>query len=415
MAQSQGWGNFAVAYSHKNYRNYQGGRFVSQLTTWMYKIAVGWIVWRLTHSAAWLGVFGFLDQAPAPIIMPLAGALADRMDNLKFLRVTQGLLLAQAAFLSLLDYFDLLSLPVLIVFTLVYGTINAAQQPAAQAILPNLMPKDALVVAYGLNSVLFNVARFAGPMAAGALISAWGTAPSILCNALGAAFFSISLIFLRNEFVVPRTKRNRAPNMLRDVRDGFAYAITHEGIGPTMMILSALAVMPFTIDLLLPSLADGVFHAGATGLAYMTSAMALGAMSQAVLVARRGGVSGLAAYVVGAIFFQSLAFIALAWASSLWFALACVACVGYSASATRVASMTLLQYSVDLDMRARVASFYSLITFFGPALGSLMVGALADAIGMKTTLAIVGVYTFGVWLWAARRQPAMARGLEAEA
>ena len=415
MAQSQGWGNFAIAYSHKNYRDYQAGRFVSQFTTWMYKIAVGWIVWRLTHSAAWLGVFGFLDQAPAPVIMPLAGALADRLDNLKFLRVTQALLLAQAIALGLLDYLDWLSLPVLIAFTLVYGTINAAQQPAAQAILPNLMPKDALVVAYGLNSVLFNVARFAGPMAAGALISAWGTAPSILCNALGAAYFSMSLLFLRNEYIPPSANRNRAPNMLRDVREGFAYAVAHEGIGPTMIILSSLSIMPFTIDLLLPSLADGVYNAGATGLAYMTSAMALGAMSQAVMVARRGGVTGLAAYVVGAIFFQGAAFLALAWAGALWLALICVACVGYSASATRVASMTLLQYSVDLDMRARVASFYSLITFFGPALGSLMVGGLADVIGMRSTLAVVGVYTFLVWMWAAKRKSTMARGLEGEA
>jgi MFS family permease len=415
VANTHSWGNLAVAFQHKNYRTYQGGRFISMLTTWMYKIAVGWIVWRLTHSATWLGIFGFLDQAPAPFIMPLAGALADRMDNLKFMRVTQALLLVQAIALSLLDVFALISLPVLIVFTLVYGTINAAQQPAAQAILPNLMPKEVLVVAYGLNSVMFNVARFGGPMAAGALISAWGTAPAIFCNALGATIFSVCLTIMRMEYAAPSNAGARSTNMLGDVRDGLSYAVKHDGIGPTMAILSALSIMPFTIDLLLPSLADGVYHAGAPGLAWMTSIMALGAMTQAMLVARRMGVGGLSSYTVVAIFWQGVAFLALAFSGSLWMALVCICAIGFSASATRVGSMTLLQYSVDLNMRARVASFYSLITFFGPALGSLGVGALGDHIGMPMTMGLIAVYTLAVWAWAIGRRASMAKALEVEA
>ncbi len=415
MSANQSWSNLAAAFRHKHYRTYQTGRFLSQFTTWMYKIAVGWIAWKLTRSAAWLGVFGFLDQAPALFIMPLAGAVADRMDNLRFMRITQALLLSQAILLSVLDGFDLLSLWSLVAFTLVYGTINAAQQPAAQAILPNLMPKDALTVAYGLNSMLFNVARFAGPMAAGALISAWGTAPAILCNALGAAVFTVCLIFLQTDFSMPTRARDRAPDLLRDVREGFAYALSHEGIGPAMVILSTLSVMTFTIDLLLPSLADGVFHAGAPGLAWMTSAMAAGAMLQATLIARRSGVSGLSAYAIHAIGWQALGFLALAISGDIWLALVCIFVIGFSASATRVSSMTLLQYSVDLDMRARVASFYSLITHFGPALGSLVVGALGDLAGMQATMGIIGVYTIGVWAWAARKRPAMTSALEIEA
>ena len=66
-------------------------------------------------------------------------------------------------------------------------------------------------------------------------------------------------------------------------------------------------------------------------------------------------------------------------------------------------------------MRARVASFYSLITHFVPALGALFVGALADRIGMQVTMAILGVWTMGVWVWANARKGVMAGALEIEA
>lgn len=141
MATTGTWSNLTVAFQHEHFRTYMLGRLLSQFATWMYKIAVGWIAWKLTHSAAWLGVFAFLDQAPALLLMPAAGALADRMYNLRFIRITQVLLLGQAILLAVMDYFDWMSLAALIAFTLVYGSINAAQQPAAQAILPNLMPK----------------------------------------------------------------------------------------------------------------------------------------------------------------------------------------------------------------------------------------------------------------------------------
>jgi MFS family permease len=412
---NDGWGNIARAFSNKHYRTYQIGRFVSQITTWMYKVAVGWMAWKLTHSAGWLGFFGFLDQAPALLIMPIAGAVADRTDSLKYMRVTQALLLMQAIGLALLDAFDLLSLSALIVFTLAYGTINAAQQPASQAILPNLMPKNQLTVAYGLNSVLFNVARFMGPMIAGAMISEWGTAPAIFCNAIGAATFQVCLIFMQQDFAMPQRARSKSHNMLRDVQDGFYYAIRHKGIGPTMVILSTLSIMPFTVDLLLPSLADGVFHAGAKGLAWMTACIGTGAMVQAMLIARRGDVAGLSGYVIHAIVWLALGFFALAFSGNIWFALACIFTIGVASSATRVGSMTLLQYSVDVNMRGRVASFYGLITHAGPALGALMVGALGDRVGMPVMMAVVGGFTLLVWAWATTKRTDMTAALEAEA
>jgi len=414
VASNHGWGNAAQAFGNRNYRTYQLGRFVSQIMVWQYRVAIGWLVWELTHSATWLGIFGFLDQSLALFIMPIAGALADRTDSLKYLRVTQALLLIQAVVLSLLDAFDVLNLWILVAFTLSNGAINSAQQPASQAILPNLLRKEELATGYGLNSMTFNVSRFIGPMIAGIVIVNWGTAPAIFCNAIGAATFSFCLFSMRNNFTFPARPRNRSAHMAGDLRGGLKYAVRHKGIGPTMAILSALAIMPFTIDPLLPSLADGVFHAGATGLSWMTSTMGVGALVQGSLIVRRGGIAGLSAYVNRAILCLGIAFLVLSLSGYLWLALVCIFVIGFSSSATRVASMTLLQFSVDVDMRGRVASFYGVINQAGPALASLAVGALCDRFGIPLIMGIVGACTLGVWSWAVARHRAIATALEVE-
>jgi MFS family permease len=412
---AQSWGNIGIALRHTNYRNYQTGRFISHTASWMYKLAIGWLVWKMTHSAAWLGIFGFLDQAPALFIMPLAGALTDRIDALKMLRITQILLVVQGILLAFLDFFGFLNLPLLIVLTLVYGIITAFQLPANQTILPNLMPREALTIAYGLNSVFYNVARFTGPMLAGAVISAWGTAPAILCNAIGAILFMCVLIYLGDKIKMPEKRLQTGNrNMLGEIRDGITYTLKHEGIRPTIFILSALSLFPYTVEMILPSLADGVYHMGAFGLAWMTAILGVGAMLQAALIARRGGVSGLSNYAVQAILWMALAFGTLAYMSNFWLALVCIFVIGFAASATRVSSMTLLQYCVEPNMRGRVASIYGLITHFFPAAGALIVGVLGDRFGLPVIMGVIGVFTLFVWLWAYTRRHDMARALEVE-
>ena len=411
---AEGWSNLGRALRHKHYRLYQGGRVFSHTTSWMYKLAVGWIVWKLTYSTTWLGIFGILDQVPALLVMPLAGAMTDRIDALKMLRVTQMLLLMQGIALAACDYLDLLNIPVLLAFTLFYGICNAFQLPANQTILPNLMPREDLTVAYGLNSVAYNIARLVGPMLAGLTISAWGTAPSIFCNAIGASIFSGCLFLLQTRFTMPPPTAKRSRNMLSDIRDGVTYTMGHRGLRSMMIILGALSMLPFTIDLILPSLADGVYKMGSNGLAWMTAILGIGAMVQASLIARRDGVAGLSNYGVAAIVWMGGAFCVLAFTSNFWLALVFVFVIGFTASAIRVSSMTLMQYSVEPHMRGRVASIYGMITHFGPALGAVMVGFLGDRLGLPLIMGAAGLFTLAIWTWAFARRDDISSTLEVE-
>ena len=413
MAES--WSNLGRALRHKHYRLYQAGRIFSHTTSWMYTLAVGWMVWKLTYSTAWLGVFGMLDQAPTLLVMPFAGAMTDRIDALKMLRITQILFLAQGVLLAGFDYFEIINIPILIVFTIMYGILNAFQMPANQAILPNLLPREDLTVAYGLNSVAYNIARLVGPMLAGLTINAWGTAPSICCNAIGAIIFSICLFRLQADFKIQTQVGKRPFNMLGDIRDGVVYTLRHRGIKAVVITVGCLSMLPYSIDLILPSIADGVYEMGSGGLAWMTAILGVGAMVQASLIARRDGVSGLSLYALSAILWMAIAFCALAFTSNFWVALVFVFVIGFSSSATRVSSMTLLQYSVEPHMRGRVASIYGMITHFGPALGAVIVGFLGDRLGLPLVLGCLGLFSLAVWAWAFGRRHDMAQTLEVEA
>ena len=83
---AEGWSNLGRALRHKHYRLYQGGRVFSHTTSWMYKLAVGWIVWKLTYSTTWLGIFGILDQVPALLVMPLILTFTAAMNSFSFLK-----------------------------------------------------------------------------------------------------------------------------------------------------------------------------------------------------------------------------------------------------------------------------------------------------------------------------------------
>jgi MFS family permease len=415
MADTSGWANIAKAFSNRHYRMYQLGRFFSLVTLWMYRVAVGWLVWEMTESSTWLGIFGFLDQAPAILILPFAGAQADRMDCLRYMRITQTLLLIKSLLLAILVGFDVLNIWILAVFVLFHGIVNAAQQPASQAVLPDILEKEYLTAAYGLNSLTFNVSRFIGPMIAGPVIYAWGTAPAIFANAVGAALFSFCLASMRSSGkTFGKRSEGHSKHMLTDIRDGFAYATRHPGIRPSMVILAVLSVFAFSIDNLLPSLADGIYKEGAQGLAWMSSVMGLGAMVLALSIARRGGIAGLTGFVVRAILISSLAFALLWLADNIWLGLLGIFIIGYGASATRVGLMTLLQSSVDSHMRGRVASIYSLINQSGPAVGALAIGWLGDRFGIDNMMGIAAAVTIVMGVWAFLRRERMAAALEIE-
>jgi MFS family permease len=407
-----GFAGAVSALKNPHYRTFMFGRFFSQTCSWMYRMAVAWMVWKMTGSATWLGIFGFIDHAPAVLISPLAGAIADRYDRMGQLRLTQAMLLTQAVVLSTFIWFDFVNVHALACFSLFNAVVNAIQQPATQSIIPNLVQRKDLTHAYGLNSLAFNLSRFTGPMLGGFIITLWGTGPAIFGNAVGAAIFSTCLAMMHEEFNSTLKKNPRNQKLIRDMRDGVVYVVNHPGLGPLMFTLAGIAFLNFSINQMLPTFADGIYHAGAHGLSWMIAVLGIGAMIQGAYLAQRGEIKGLSHYVIFHILFVGIGFIGLAATDNYWIGLASVFVIGFANSANRVGLQTLLQYAVAPSMRGRVAALYSMFWHAGPALGSLAIGALGDWLGIQTAIAIVGVLTVAVWAAAAYKQPKIAPYLE---
>ena len=158
-----------------NFRLYFLGQAISLIGTWMQRIAVSWLVYSVTHSAFYLGLVGFAGQIPMLLLSPYAGAYVDRHSRYRTLLVTQIASMIQAGLLALLVFIGYTNVYLILVLSLMLGTINAFDTPARQSLMIVLVQnKQDLPNAIALNSSMVTMARLAGPAVAGILLSSFG-------------------------------------------------------------------------------------------------------------------------------------------------------------------------------------------------------------------------------------------------
>lgn len=405
--------NAVRALGDRNYRIYAGGNFISLCGTWLQRIAVGWLAWQLTHSATWLGLVSFADLFPTVILSPIAGSLADRVDRIKLIRGSQLAAMSQAIVLAAMTYAGLMTIGWLFTLALLMGVANAINQPARLALIPSLVDRANLASAVALNSTFFNSARFVGPAAAGFVIAHGSVELAFATNAASYIAFYISLYRIRLTGDEPRLASRR--NLLQDSLEGYGYVARHPGIGPMMVLMTATAVGTRGFTELLPGFADAVFGRGAQGLAWLTATTGLGAMVGGVLMASRGDPKGLTRVVIGNLLVMSLALIAFTATTSYWIALACLFVAGFSLVVNGIGAQTLIQTTVESAMRGRVMSLYGMVFRGGPALGTLIMGTTASAVGLRLPVACGALLCIGFWAWARLRQERIAACFEAAA
>ena len=327
MAAASGFHHIGRALANPNYGTYTLGSAVSLIGTWMQRVAVGWLAWELTESGFWLGLLAFADLFPTVIVGPLAGAWADRADRLKLVRAGQVLGLLQALALFGLTASGAITIELLLALTLFLGIVVAANQPARLALIPHLVRVEDLPAAVAINATIFNGARLLGPAAAGALIVGIGVEAAFAANALTFLVFLYALSRLQLAAAANGGNGSRAP-LFGDVASGFAYALSHPGIAPALLLLAAvcLGVRPFVE--LLPGFAGEVFEAGAEGLALLTATVGLGAVIGGLWLARRGAGPGLVPIMLAACLGLGLAMLVFAASDSLWLAVPALTAAG---------------------------------------------------------------------------------------
>jgi MFS family permease len=387
-------GRFSVLFQ-RNVLLYLISRFLLICASQVINLAVGWLVYDVTRSAMALGLVGLAAFTPKLLLSLVSGVVADRFERrlvcagsfVTMALVSVGLLLTTTS--RPVDISAIYALFIL------YGCARGFGNPAAQAMIANLVPRASLSQVVGISSSTSQMATIIGPALGGVLYIAGGWAPfAFAC----AAFLPAAILMLCIE-ARPQDSV-KTPFTFSDAFAGLTF------IWQKPVILGAISLDLFTVLLggataLLPIIASEILHIGPLGLGILRSAPALGAMMLGLFIAyrpieRRAGPK---LFVVTTIF--GLATIGLGLSTDVYLSLAMLWLLGASDVFSVVIRQTLVQSDTPDAMRGRVAAVNSLFIGASNELGEFESGVTAALFGLVPAIVIGGAGTLLVSLsWA---------------
>jgi MFS family permease len=261
--------------------------------------------------------------------------------------------------------------------------INGIYHPVRLSIMPSLLPRSDLPNAIAINSVLFNFARFLGPAVAGVLIVTIGLVGAFAVNALSYLAFIASLLMIDfSKIAPPRNNVSEKVGIIRQMKDGLLYTVAHPAIGPMLLLMFVIALTLRPVVEMMPAFAADVFQGKADVLAMLTSSVGIGAMIAGLTMAGRAS-DRLVVVILVAAAGMAVSVVLFVLSPYLPLALVFAACAGAAMIASGISMQILMQMSVTDDMRGRVLGLYSIIFFGGPAAGALIMGTLAELMGLR--------------------------------
>ena len=387
----------------RNYKLFFTGQGVSLIGTWMTRIATSWLVYRLTGSAALLGIVGFASQIPAFVLGPLAGVWVDRWDRHRTIVVTQILSAVQSLALAVLALAHIITVWEIVALALFQGLINAFDMPARQSfVIHKVENRDDLGNAIALNSSTANAARLVGPAIAGLVVAQVGEGYCFLIDGVSYIAVIVSLLMMR---IAAAPARKPARHVLHELHEGWHYVVNSV---PIRSILTNHAIvnlfgMPYSV--LMPIFAAKVLGGNAHTLGFLMSATGVGALLGAMMLAARKNVIGLGRRIVMTTALFGAALLSFSLSRYLWLSLLLLPLAGFGMMQEMASSNTILQTIVDDEKRGRVMAFYSMAGQGMLPFGSLLAGTLAARFGAPVTLALCGIVCMMGSVWFAGRLP----------
>jgi len=377
---------------------------ISYTGTWMRNVGAGWLMTQLTASPLMISLVQAASTLPVFLVILPAGALADMVDRRRLLLITQAWMAAAAALLGMFTLLEHITPWTLLLFTFVLGLGAVMNDPAWQAITPEVVSLERHAPAVALNSVGYNVARAVGPAIGGLVIAAAGAGVDFLINAV--SFFGV--IFFLYRWKRPHFQGVDAARVRDAMFDGLRYVRDARVVQCVLIRTAAFSVGASSLIALLPIVARPY---GATGYGFLLGYFGLGALAGAAVLPRlrsRLSVDGVVAFAI--VVFASMTFAAgqvrsFGWLSLVLF-ISGTAWIGILAC-LNVAAQTMSPPS----LRARALSAYILVLQGGMAAGSALWGAVASRFSVPTAL-LCSAAALMVGLLAVRRYRLTAHELE---
>jgi MFS family permease len=380
------------ALSHRDFRLFWLGAFLSNVGTWMQAVAQGWLVLLLTNSAFWLGLDGFVATAPGFIFTLLGGVFADLIDRRRLLLYTQVVAGIAAIILATLVWTNVVNRWMVLGFSFVTGCCMALASPSFLAMTYDLVGREDLANAIAMNSTQFQLSRVVGPTLAGVAFKFFGLAGCFFANGISFVAVVAALWVVRPERAITAThsvKDRRA--LWHDLIDGFRYVRNRPRVSALLLLSGVNSLFGAPYFTLVPIYARNIFNLGETGLALMMGTSGAGAFLGALLVAYLGDFRRKGWLVLGGSIAFGVFIANFALSPRLTMSLVFLFGVGFSLVVCVATINTLLQKLVTDQMRGRVMSMF-ILSFLGTMpIGNIVAGTASNHFGPQHTLATGGI------------------------
>ncbi len=403
------------ALSYHDYRAIWTANMSAAAASWALIVARGWLVYEISDSSLWVGVVTFAAMIPRMLVTPFTGYLSDRFNRRNVLAVMFTLNLAHNLALGIIVLTGSVQIWHLVVLSLFNGSARAAQMPAAQALVPNLVPKHLLLNAIALNQATNQGSRLIGPAMVAPLLATTGVESAFfLCT----GFYAISLIQVLRIRTVSKGAIDKSKKLVNNLTEGFRYVYKT----PLMRAITVMALfhcgLTMSFESLLPVLSREQLNAEGAGFSYIMMAVGAGALVSAMTLAgiRSEATRGRLFLYLGLL--SGVTPIILGLSFNMPMALAAAAGMGASQAGFMTITHTMIQSIVPDGIRGRVAGIYSMHVGGMMASVNLINGGLADYINAPVLLSVGGVMFIVIMFLSLQRvtiRQIYTRGLGREA
>ena len=366
-----------VALHHRNFTMLWYGLLVSNVGTMIQNTVNLWVIWQLTHSPLWLGYVGVAFALPMTVVPLLSGTVVDRVHRIRLLYLTQTTAMLIAFVLADLYWTGLLTEWVILVATFLGSLVLAFDNPARQALIPELVPKKHLLNALSLMSASYNGAALVGPALAGALYPAIGAGWLFAIN--GVSFLAVIFALMQLRGVASHSGHAHV-GLWESLKIGFGFAWRNRLVRALLLLSACVAVFGRSYQTLLPNFAH-LWGGGPLAYGVLLASAGGGALVGAFTLAARREVHGRHAIMVASGLVFSACLVAFALSPWLWLGVVLQFVAGVSSTVFGAIAGTFIQIETPAQLRGRVMSFYSITLIGLPSMGVLGVGALAEWLG----------------------------------
>lgn len=377
----------------RNFRLFMTSQVVSMTGIWMQRMVTVWLVLSLTDSPFRSSSNDFASQIPILVLGLFSGALVDRIDKKHLIQATQFMLLLIALLMGFLTLSQRVSYPIILMVSILLGSINAFDMPARQACISQMVDcPDCLANAIALNSAVFNLSRVIGPSVAGFIVAAVGEGYCFLLTGLAflAPIYALFIMRLPPQ-APPETPR---PSVVLSIREGLAYVKENRHLEIVLLLMCAVSFLGMPIYVTFSALVKMVLREDASLFGLILSGVGLGALSSTIRIASARSIRGFPSRMFWALIVMGVGLLSMALVRNRWILLPMSALVGGGLVYSTTGCNTMLQSFISGEMRGRVMSLY-VMAFSGFApLGSLAAGAIMNRVGVTWAILLQGAGCF---------------------